>query len=217
MKVFCVLRSGGDLNASDVARLQICLKKHLPGTELHCLSDVEVPCTRVPLNYHWPKWWSKMEMFRPDIKGDIFYLDLDTVVVGDISHLVSVGRDTMLSDFYYPWRSASGMMYLTEKTRADVWEHWIADPEYNMRYAGKGDQVFLATTPLIKDARIWQRDFPGQIISFKRHMRPSPPIPAGPQLARPPSEARIVCFHGIPRPTQIEYEPWVREAWSEQV
>src|SRR5262245_48586528 len=128
MRVFCVLKSGGDLNSIDVGLLQTCLQKNLYGHELHCLSDVNVSCKRIPLIHNWPKWWSKMELFRPDIPGDIFYMDLDTVVVGDISHFVEKSTDTMLSDFYYPWRLASGVMYLTEEIRKSVWEEWIRDP-----------------------------------------------------------------------------------------
>lgn len=214
-RVFCVLRSGGDLDATDVARLRTCFKKHLPGHELHCLSDVEVPCQRIPLRHNWPKWWSKMELFRKDIEGDIFYLDLDTVVVGDISHMATTRIDTVLSDFYYPWRVASAVLYLTEALRREVWEHWMSDPEYNMTCYEKGDQTFLSTIPRFEKARRWQNYFPKQIISFKRHMRPAPPMSPGPQLKYPPKEARIVCFHGIPRPRQIASEYWIREAWSE--
>jgi hypothetical protein len=215
MKVFCVLRSGGGFDATDVARLNVCLKKHLPGHTLHCLSDVDVPCDRVALNYDWPGWWSKMELFRPDIDGDIFYLDLDTVIVGDIEQLVSVSKDTLLKDFYYPSRPASALMYLTEASRAMTWQQWMPDAVGNMDAYSKGDQAFLATTSLASSSRRWQDLFPGQVISFKRHMRPSPPFPVGPQLLRPPKAAKVVCFHGIPRPKQIDYEPWVQEAWRE--
>ena len=214
MKVFCVLRSGGAFDADDVAKLYICIRKHLPGYDLHCLSDIDVPCNRVPLKYNWPGWWSKMEIFRPDIEGDIFYLDLDTILIGNIEHLVSAARDTLLKDFYYPWRPASALMYLTEASRAATWQQWFLDANNNMSTYAKGDQTFLATTALATNSRRWQIDFPGQVISFKRHMRPSAPF-HGAQLMKPPKEACVVCFHGLPRPKQIEYESWVKEAWEE--
>lgn len=120
---------------------------------------------------------------------------------------------TMLSDFYYKWRIASGVMLLTEESRRDVWYQWIKDPYGLMEEYPEGDQKFLQTTPL-DNARRFQQRFPDQVISFKRHMRPSEPFQEGPQLMRPPDDARIVCFHGTPRPRQIHYEPWVKEAWS---
>ncbi len=154
-----------------------------------------------------------MELFRPSIKGDVFSIDLDTVVVKDISHMVRNSIDTVLGDFYYPLRMASGLMYVTEETRRVVWETWIKDPSGYMLDYEKGDQKFLATTGL-NSAKRWQERYPNQVISFKRHMRPSPPLPKGPQLATPPDGARIVCFHGTPRPREIYYEDWIREAWS---
>ena len=67
-----------------------------------------------------------MNLFHPSIRGDLLYFDLDTVIVGDLSELSSMGRTTLLSDFYYPERPASGLMYLTESDRAKVWAAWKA-------------------------------------------------------------------------------------------
>nr|WP_145924153.1 hypothetical protein [Halomonas elongata] len=47
-----------------------------------------------PLAHGWPGWWSKLELFRPH-GGDLLYLDLDTVVRGDLQPLIdapAVGR-----------------------------------------------------------------------------------------------------------------------------
>lgn len=88
MKIALVLRSGGDYNASDVQWLVNQLPK---GYEIICLTDLKrlhVPGVKVvPLINQWQKcrgWWAKIELFRPDITDDLFYLDLDTVIAGDI-------------------------------------------------------------------------------------------------------------------------------------
>lgn len=209
MRVFCVLRSGGDFDSEDVAALQVGVERHLSGARLNCLSDVEVPCTRVPLKYDWPGWWSKMELFRPDVRGDILFFDLDTVIVGDLSELSKTGRSTMADDFFFPWRPCSTMMYLTEADRVAVWETWITDPTgYMNRCKAGGDQRFLAEQPFGKSVRRWQKDYPGQVISFKVDMRP-PSFLAGSkkQLDTPPANTRVVCFHGVPRPKQVD-EQW---------
>src|SRR5215510_6653840 len=36
--------------------------------------------------FHWPGWWSKINMFSPH-KERLFYLDLDTIIVGRIDNL----------------------------------------------------------------------------------------------------------------------------------
>ncbi|EPV2076191.1 hypothetical protein ACV22K_004568, partial [Escherichia coli] len=84
MKIALVLRSGGDYNASDVQWLVNQLPKDY---EIICLTDLKclhVPGVKViPLINQWQKcrgWWAKIELFRPDITDDLFYLDLDTVI-----------------------------------------------------------------------------------------------------------------------------------------
>ena len=212
--IFCVLRSGGDFDVSDVVALQAGVARQ-SGAELVCLSDVDVPGVSMAIKHFWPGWWSKMELFRPDIRGDIFYLDLDTVIVGDLQELLfTQSLDTMLSDFYYPEHPASGLMYITEQSKAAVWSAWInGGPERTMRDCGSGgDQKFLGMLPFGKQARRWQLEFPGQVISFKAQMRPQQPR-YGQQLAVPPKDARLVCFHGKPRPKNVR-EPWVIAARS---
>ena len=50
-----------------------------------CLSNVEVPCERIPLINNWPGYWSKVELFRPNIfKGRVLYLDLDVLVMQNL-------------------------------------------------------------------------------------------------------------------------------------
>lgn len=211
MRVFCVLRSGGDYHSDDVERLQSALARYLPGHQLWCLSDIHVPwpCQRIALSNDWPGWWSKMSLFRPDLAGPIFYLDLDTVPVGDMSKIVKVGRDMMLSDFYFPLNPASGLMFMTEASRREVWKRWIADPKGHMArhrhgFEGRvgGDQGFLAETDFAKNAGRWQDVFPGEVISYKCDVK---------RFGIPPENAKIVCFHGNPRPKAVN-EEWIAKA-----
>lgn len=199
--IVCVLRSGGDFRPEHVQRLA----RQIPG--LVCLSDATVegvPC--IPLAYKWPGWWSKMELFRPDLSGDLLYFDLDTVIVGDLSELASLGRTTLLSDFYYPERPASGLMYLAESDRAKVWAAWIADPKEAMRKCMRhGDQQFIGE--VLHDAQRFQDVLPGRVVSYKVHVAKglnkrsigNGNVPAG---------ASVVCFHGRPRPWHLKAE-WV--------
>lgn len=187
MTPICVLRSGGEFTPAHVQWLAA----QVPG--LVCLSDVEVPGVPViPLRYGWPGWWSKLELFRPGIEGDLLYLDLDTVVLGDLSEF-DVGTTTVLRDFYAPDRMGSGLMYLTEMDRPQVWASFTQDPERHMRECVTqerwGDQGFLQGVLV---AQRWQDVLPGRVVSYKAHC-----------AGGVPSGAKVVCFHGKPRPWEI--------------
>jgi len=205
MRLACVLKSGGGYNASHVARLHAQLKRHLPGYDLVCLSDVDVPCERIHLQYDWPGWWAKMCLFHPDIDDDILFFDLDTVIVRDISEFAQVCRTTLLSDFHSEYALASGLMYLAQEDRDLVWRGFISDPGRHIRRFSKaGDQGFLREFKHLRTAARWQNKFPGQVISYKSHIQ----LKGGDREL--PADARIVCFHGQPRPWQIS-APWVTQ------
>jgi hypothetical protein len=168
---------------------------------LVCLSDVEVEGVEtIPLKYNWPKWWSKLELFSDAIDGDLLYIDLDTVVLGDLAKFEQVGETTMLSDFYNPQKPASGLMYIAQADKAAVWNAWISSPEMNMAKkrgrGGIGDQGFLAE--VLKPA-FWQEKLPSQVASYKVHCKHG--VPDG---------VKVVCFHGNPRPWSARLS-WVPE------
>jgi hypothetical protein len=195
LRAACVLRSGGDYLPEHVGRLQAGLARHLPRVPLICLSDVDVPCERIPLRHGWPGWWSKLELMRPDIEGDLLYFDLDTVIVGDLSDFAAAGRLMALRDFFHPERPLqSALMYLPADARRTAWEAWAKAPEDLMTWAGPyGDQAVLGQ---IWGSGVghWQDALPGQAVSFKVDVRPTGAIPAG---------ARAVVFHGQPRPWHV--------------
>lgn len=159
----------------------------------------------------WPGWWCKMGIFDPDLIGDhdILYLDLDTVVIGHLKRYMQQGRDTVLRDFYFPERMASGFMYLTAETRLKVWDIWRSySAEIMIRYkgvAGGGDGRFL--NGVIGDSvAFWQDEFPGEIVSFKVDCQDDAP-----------SNARVVCYHGSPRPHETGWASCGRGRWPKRV
>lgn len=202
MRVMLVLRTGGDFKPEHVGALARQIEQHLPGADIACLSDVDVPCQRIPLQHDWPGWFAKMELFRPDIDGTILYMDLDTVIVGDLSEIASVARLTMLSDFYKPERPASGVMLLPEQYRAEVWRKWMINPARSMAMCGTlGDQLFIGK--MCPHAQRWQDVVPGQIVSYKAHVRAKTGHRFDKGNGNVPSNTRIICFHGKPRPWDV--------------
>ena len=179
----CVLRRSNEYDVDYVEKLGEGVKKHL-GSDLLCIEADR-----------WPGWWCKMELFSPEITGDILYFDLDTLIVGDLSDIASVGCLTMLSDFNIPRYVASGVMYLPEADRAEVWEEWIKDPDGHMqKHRGHGDGGFLSQFYKAKAAR-WQDILPGQIVSYKAHVR----------KGLHTDDMRVCCFHGQPRPRMLNW------------
>lgn len=189
--IVLVLKSGGIYGPDDVARLADQIDRQAPWATVVCLSDVDVPVPRIPLRYGWPGWWSKMELYRPDVPGDFLYMDLDTVVKGPLDELLAIDRLALLRDFYREWGLGSGLMYLPESARAEIWSEWSRRPEAWMaEHAIGGDQEFLERFWLGRAARI-QDLVPGQVCSYKAH------TPADRLMAR------VVCFHGEPKPRDV--------------
>lgn len=197
MRIALVLRSGGEYKSEHVLRLCDQLDRYAPGQDVVLLSDMDVNfIERIPLKHNWPGWWSKIELFRPDIEGDLLYFDLDTVIRGSLDDILRINTLTIVRDFYRdgkrrPVGLQSCMMYLPERIRQRAWSRW--DPSLIDQYKrkGVGDQAFLEDLWL-GTARYFQDVVPGQVVSYKVHCRPN--IPA---------DARVVCFHGKPRPWQV--------------
>ena len=187
-----VLRSGGEYKPEHVWRLA----QRIPN--LTCFSDTPVPGVRcIPLKHDWPGWWAKMELFGPGLDTDILYFDLDTTIVGDITPLFKVGQTTLLSDFYYPDVLQSALMYIKQSDKARVYEEFMKDPSGIMGKYTKpplhGDQGFL--NAVLTNPQRWQKVLPDHIVSYKVHCKKG--VPKG---------ASVVCFHGKPRPWDLDSE-----------
>lgn len=200
--VACVLRSGKEYGPAHVAWLKRQIATHDPAINLVCLSNVAVPCERIPLVYDWPGWWAKFEICRPHIRGDLLYLDLDTVTCGSLQPLLSIGRTTGLRDFNRKGESfQSSVMYLTEADRAAIWDAWLRKPNSWIEQAGsRGDQWVLEQI-IGRTSLRWQDVLPGHFVSYKNDI-----VKEG--RTDPPPSARVVVFHGQPRPWDVSAS-WV--------
>lgn len=212
MSVACVLRSGGDFTPAHVRALYDGVRAHWPEDgpflDFLCLTDTPIGrygIREAPLVGRWPGWWSKMEICRPDVEGPLLYLDLDTVVVGDPTPLMAdASRSVVLRDLFRGRRRRkalqSAFMLLTDADRARVWETWVDEPKRWMRL--RGDQMLFERVLADRVAYV-QDTHPGHVVGYKS------------DLARgtkaPPKNARIVIFHGRPRPWETDHA-WVRGA-----
>lgn len=204
--VVCVLRGGGEYAPEHVKALHAQVQRGWPvDVPLRFVALTDTPIGRNgveerPLRTLWRGWWSKMELFSAaqDDLGDILYFDLDTMIVGRLDEIAAVRQLTLLTDFYRPERVQSGMMYLPAKDRPEAQAAWIEDPD-TVANRWRGDGEFLDAIWRSKAAR-WQEVLPDRIVSYKVHVRQrkGQSIPPG---------ARVVCFHGRPR-------PWATVLWT---
>lgn len=199
-----VCRSGGDFLPEHANTLASALldvgKLSMP----IILTDFDPVAFRYPtrrLQRHFPGWWSKMELFAPwnrDL-GDIFYVDLDTVIVGALNDLLMESKLIMLRDFNAADDTLqSGLMLLPAAVRRRVWTLWDLEPERFMKWFVRYGDGSLLNILLGAGAQTWQDLFPGRVVSYKRDVvrnsfyeGSSDVIPAG---------ASVVCYHGRPRP-----------------
>lgn len=188
----CVLKSGGEYTPAHVQWLA----KQVPN--LICLSDVPVEgVNTVKLRKNWGGWWSKLELFSDIFSGDVLYFDLDTVVLCDVKDLY-MSETTVLKDFYHPERMGSGLMYISQRDKRIIWKTFLENPMLNMAICQTrenwGDQGFL--NEFIGKAQKWQDVVKG-IYSYKVHC-----------TSQLPSDAKVVCFHGQPRPWGVTKD-WI--------
>lgn len=96
LTVASVYRSGGRLYSPRyVEHLRRMVTRHLSiPHRFVCLSDVEVPCERIPLVTDWRGYQSKIELYRPGLfNGPVLYFDLDTVIHGSIDSLAKLASE----------------------------------------------------------------------------------------------------------------------------
>lgn len=201
-----MLRSGGEYQPEHVRWLH---RQVPPRYDVVCLSDCDIKDTEtVGLRSCWPGWFAKLELFDPElIEDDILYMDLDTVICGDISELTEQPDLMALNDFYFPRYAATGIMYIPHRQKACVWEKIISHRHNIQRFRGDGE--FLRT---ICHFKRWQDIYPGYFVSYKAHIagRGMPGYHSSRSEGNGsiPPTAKVISFHGNPRPWKLTL-PWI--------
>jgi len=204
MIICCLLKSGGIYKPEHVYRIQKQIEKNVHCEyEFLCFTDMKVECATVPLILNLPAQWSKIEIFRPNVAAHkrqkhMFYLDLDTTILDDITHIITAkGFFFILRDFAkaLKHRPASGLLSFSDKGREYVWDQWLRNKK-NLLPIKK--DFGLATEDReffwkhIKRRMLFQDLFPDEIVSWKKHCQDGIP-----------EKAKIICFHGTPRPWEV--------------
>ena len=221
-RVVLVLRTGGDFSMCDVLLLVEHIKKYWSGgnLEIYCLHNLvrrrnELSAlTLLPFPYnHWPGWWSKMNLFSPELESlrPFIYMDLDTMVLGNLQPIFEAleGEQLhMVNDFYRPGHCNSTFMYIPGNNNDQIdctWKVWFNTPLTHMKRF-RGDQDFVESTVL---RRCYVQDKVNVLTTFK---------PARKLRKTQPKEEYIVCFHGKPRiPEAAAKFKWVNDYVSGKI
>lgn len=175
-----------------------------------CLSNVEVESIKVfPLIHNWTGWWSKLELFRPNVFYDkVFYIDLDTVITGNINHIVNYPHSfttlRQISQASYQNNMGSGVMCwnpLERKDLINIYNKFKNSPDkYINTYITSdkwGDQRFIQDN-IKQYPEFFQTLFPNEFVSYKRDLNYADPTP----------ENKFIIFHGKDKPEHYD-KPWI--------
>ena len=197
-----------------VYALQKQIEKHYPHPHRFlCLTDYDdLKCESVKLLHNLEGWWSKIELFRPDLVSQnpddvFFYMDLDTCLVGDISCYIDAqyqiaGLAEVQAPGLVSGRLGSGVM----AWRGDwsrIYTEFMRDPKGMMeRYFVGGDQHVINDIAIKNGGFKPIQDIDPGCINYKHNL---------PDKANPPANAKILYFHGLPKPWQVEPGlcPWL--------
>ena len=198
------LRDGVARNLS-VEHEFVCITDSLSGLP----NDLEKILLPVGLDTWWGKVWLFSDECQGLLKGDkVLFLDLDTIILDDIDFLtrerVRWTPLTILRGFGYGHRFGSAVMNWPRGQYTDIWKHYADDPDKAQWLCAQfGDGAWIQLQVGEGNAEFWQDLWPGKLCSLKFHCSPE---------TGPPERAAVVCFHGSPRPHEVD-EGWRHDAW----
>lgn len=204
MIIACTYKTGGDFDAEYVIHLHEQLGHY---GRFICFTDADdVPdyIEQVKLKHNWSGWWSKIEMLGYD--EDILSFDLDTIIVGSITEMLHIAlkgweRLIMLSDFYFPEKPASGLMYVPNKIGTGLYQKFLTKPDFYMaKYRGDQDFISAQLDSIDRWDGLLGQDY---ICSYKAHIIKSYPKHLKPKQVDA-TKSKIICFHGKPRPKDVK-------------
>lgn len=224
MITFACVRTGAKYGPEYVERLRNMIDRCYDGLyRFVCLTDQ--PWDFDDLIYHDISkfgllvWWAKLVLFRPTsrrgVVNRVIYLDLDTVIVGDLTPFVEWDGDFGICENFtalaqtaaghkpWPCRYGSCVMSFAPGWGQDVWEAFDANRGELMRAARHGDQSVIET--LVPDATLLQNVMPPGFFLNKRDLQKYPDAP--------PPGAAVVVFGGRERPDNCQID-WVKRAWT---
>jgi hypothetical protein len=173
-----------------------------------------IPDVGVPMEKHYSGAWPKMTLFGRhynDLSGRALFIDLDTMILDDIDPFYDVPGGIVMLNTGQNWVDhvthhaplpASGVFTMDVGSQVDMYDRFIADQA--QAYADfQLEQEFIAA--YADDVQLWDTHW---VLSFKAHLR-QPLIKDWLfEPKTPPKGAKMVAFHGNPRPIELLKNDW---------
>lgn len=149
-------------------------------------------------------WFCKIYLLSKEagLTGQTFFFDLDTIITSNIDDILYPTHRhpdnisfCMLQDFYHPEGLGSGLM----SWNGDFSPIWNEYKKEGYPDIVGGDQAWIEK--YVRGTETFQRLYKG-IYSYKQDCE-----------RWPPADAKIVCFHGEPKPHEIKGS-WVELIWK---
>lgn len=214
LTVACVwVKANVPYSVDYVTRLRNMVARHLPmNYRFMCLTDrpdelpADIETSHITHKPMVPGWWSKINLFNPmRMKTDdkILYLDLDTVVVDDLSPIAEFNSDLALIPTEGNFQGRNGLrvikkfnsscMVYNVKKCADLYN------QFNVTIYTKlwGDQDWIAERR--PDADMMPLEWFPRLSSLK---------------ANPPKNAKVVLCKQPKNHEAAMNTQWLREAWQ---
>jgi hypothetical protein len=217
--VACV-RTGDKYPFFYVERLRAGVERHLPlKHEFVVITDrpsapVSAGYVTMPITDGLPGWWGKMALFQSAWRAGrrVIYLDLDTVIVGDLMPLALLDCDFGICENFtrraghraWPCSLGSCVMVLSPRLDASAWLKFCHDRDDWMSRAGKLGDQWVIEALLGERATLLQEVMPPGFFLGRRELEV--------HRARAPAGAALINFAGPMKPHNCTI-PWIREAW----
>lgn len=221
LRIATVLKSGGIYDYTYVNKLASAIKRHLTVEyKFACLTDIPENIDTnlvdeiIPLRYGLRGWWSKFELFRPELftESQVLYFDLDTLIVKNIDDFATYGGDFMaLRDFNTLINIGSGIMSWRTGPHINnmfykFMENLIAQ-KFNLSQFTGGDQEVIEL--LYSGHMDWVQDnFPKKMAAFKYECYDDTN-----KEIRIPEASSVICFHGKPKMADLTHHVTIVDNW----
>lgn len=216
LNVVC-LKLGDKFSAEYVNKLYSMVSRHMQDVEhtFWCITDDSTGidgAVRISNSFSGLEgWWGKLQVFEKGLLPEdeyILFLDLDSIIVGELFELVEYGKERLesermviMEDFNRPFGYGSAVFMI----KADgglhyVYERFLENKVSIMR-EHHGDQEYFEV--VVPDAAIWPRAW---MLSYKVDSELLKNIVV-------PKSAKIICFHGPPKNHEVLNDPLVAALW----
>lgn len=190
-----------------VRRLRNMVARHLDRPHRFvCLSNVDVDGVEtIPLPDGLPGWWAKLALFREPLGERTLYLDLDTLITGDLGEIVGYPSPFALMPPSYVFgkgKPAGGVGVVDRyQSSCMVWD------------AGQGERLWAGFYASVRAQYRGDQDFIGDTLPGLDTMPPGWFRKLKDCQSGPPEGVKVVLSMPWKNDEAVKMFAWVRETW----